>query len=109
MIPTSTDREKALKKTDELFDIAEEHRLCDPNHCHCWDKFAAALAEAREEGMNIAIKCQNEHDVDFLDEGKKLGYAEGYAKAVEDAAKVCETHSDDNAWGLAKAIRGLKV
>jgi hypothetical protein len=60
-----------LVKTDEIFEIAEQHRLCDPAHCHCWDAIAVALRAARDEALEEAASSLELH-ADFLDRTKRF-------------------------------------
>lgn len=118
----SQDREKA----DILLchGIGAHDEMHDHDKCHCIEKIAAALAEARDKGRLEELQkhpccCEVEKECDCK--------TKGYAKAVEDAAKVAEemrilffTQSDignqelillvreTQRTEIAKAIRGLK-
>ena len=105
MTITSQDREKAIWNKWERGECLHTSSPLTV----CTECIAAALAEVREEGRKSEYAKARE----LLDKYIDKAYAEGYAKAVEDAAKVCDFHSNDDECDncskeIAKAIRGLK-
>jgi len=89
------------ERADLLFDIAEEHRLCNPNHCHCWDKLRGQIEEAQREARDM--ECERVHKLwashdkevsEAVAEGvfnsRDAIFAEGFRAAREKATGIAE-------------------
>lgn len=95
-----TPSEKALETTDSLFDIAGEHRLCDIDHCHCWDKITKVLQKYGEAEVKAkAILCKwhcgyRRFCSTCVKECEMKADSEGYRRGVEEEAINCHRHCE---------------
>lgn len=89
-IPTPSRAEK-IAKVDSVFDIAEQHRLCDPAHCHCWDLIAKALEDFGREANEKADVCAKAHREQYERWEEAENVSESYLqKALRELHRVIE-------------------